>query len=175
MTHNALPWSHLTSFLWLDGNKCCDKKREIAVLLHNGLKQGASVLPAQSGAVGGICIHVVGPWENVSLECIVSHIGSHLENHLLTSPPHPSSSSLSPPLALHIHVVPKAHARARKRLHSQASFIPSKGRLYTQTGCACKICTFFPPETKKWTWFFHTRNNKIINLILSPSICFSHT
>lgn len=116
MTHKAPLWSHLTSFLWLDGNKCCGKKREISVLLHYGLKQGASVLPAQSGAVGGICIHVVGPWENVSLECIVSHIGSHLENHLLTSPPPPPRLLLPVPSTCSSR--PPSH---QKRMHARAN------------------------------------------------------
>lgn len=101
MSHKQLTWSHLSSFLWLDGNKCDKKKKDISVLLHYGLKQGASVLPAQSRVVGWICIQLVGPWENVSLECIVSRIGPHLENHLPKSPQLllsvPSTCSSRPP------------------------------------------------------------------------------
>lgn len=125
MTHNGghevisvgfCDWMEVTVEVW---------KKEKAVLLHYGLKQGASVLLAPSGWWWGICIHVVGPWENVSLGCIVSHCGSHLENHLPTSPP--GSSSLSPPLALRVHSPPHTRTHTHQifihRLHSFCGWV----------------------------------------------------
>lgn len=78
----------------IEGKK---KKKKEAALLH----YARCIRPSSTERVAGwICIHGVDPWENVSLGCTVSHIRSHLENHL---PTFLCSSSLYPPLALLVH------------------------------------------------------------------------
>ena len=132
-------WHEVTSVLfcdWMEINVMIGKKRERHLSTSPRRAEARCIRPSSSepGGGGGICIQVVGPWENVSLECIVSHIGSHLENDLPTSPrlllSVPSTcSSRSPSYVC-------AHARG-KHLHSQTSFIR-----------VCKIC-----QKKRKTFF----------------------
>lgn len=119
----------------IEGKK---KKKKEAALLH----YARCIRPSSTERVAGwICIHGVDPWENVSLGCTVSHIRSHLENHL---PTFLCSSSLYPPLALLVHsrITPP---KEKKKTHSQTSFIP---RL-----CDCLCCTvaFLLQYTLLWS------------------------
>lgn len=68
----------------------------------------------------GICIHGVGSWENVSLGCTVSHIRTHLENHLPTSL-YPSSC----PLHSFVLSTRLVYVLRKTKTHSQTPFIPS--------------------------------------------------
>lgn len=88
------------------------KKKKEAALLH----YARCIRPSSTERVAGwICIHGVGPWENVSLGCTVSHIRSHLENHL---PTFLCSSSLYPPLALLVHShTPPPTPRKKRLIH----------------------------------------------------------
>lgn len=142
MTHNSCHEVTSVEFCdWMEVNVEVKKtKREEGCASPRWVK-ARCIRPSSSERVAGwICIHVVGPWENVSLGCIVSHIGSHLENHLPTSP---CSSSLSPPLALPVHSAANTHTKTP--FHSQNSFIlrlsncPNAQQRYTQTQ-TCFIC-----------------------------------
>lgn len=91
----------------IEGKK---KKKKEAALLH----YARCIRPSSTERVAGwICIHGVDPWENVSLGCTVSHIRSHLENHL---PTFLCSSSLYPPLALLVHSRITPPPKKKKRL-----------------------------------------------------------
>lgn len=90
---------------------------------------------------GWICIHEMGPWENVSLGCIVSHIRSHLDNHLPTSL---CSSSLSPPLALSVH----SSKNTQNTIHR-----PHSSRVWVTTHKPALIIPCHAPHTQ--TFFFN--------------------
>lgn len=138
MTHNSCHEVTSTVFCdWIEVN--VEEKRKTLYFSTTGWSKVHLSFQLRAGGGGWICIHGVGPWENVSLGCIVSH----LENHLPTSP---CSCSLSPPLAHPIHSHTNTHARTQGTLHSQTSFILSNcanaQQLYTQTHnpqCKCKM------------------------------------
>lgn len=120
----------------IEGKK---KKKKEAALLH----YARCIRPSSTERVAGwICIHGVDPWENVSLGCTVSHIRSHLENHL---PTFLCSSSLYPPLALLVHSRITPPPKEKKKTHSQTSFIP---RL---CDCLCCAVAFLLQYTLLWS------------------------
>lgn len=134
MTHNSCHEVTSVEFRdWMEVNVEVKRKKRKRGGCTSPLRVEARCMrpsSAERRVAGWICIHGVGPWENVSLGCIVSHIRSHLENHLPTSP---CSSSLSPPLALPVH----SRTNTQKN-YPQNSFIPrlsnclNAEQLYTQ-------------------------------------------
>lgn len=135
MTHNSCHEVTSVEFRdWMEVNVEVKRKKRKRGGCTSPLRVEARCMrpsSAERRVAGWICIHGVGPWENVSLGCIVSHIRSHLENHL---PKSPCSSSLSPPLALPVH----SRTNTQKN-YPQNSFIPrlsnclNAEQLYTQT------------------------------------------
>lgn len=137
MTHNSCHEITSDEFCdWMEVNVEVKKKGKSCT---SPLRvEARSIRPSSTERVAGwICIHGVGPWENVSLGCIVSHIRSHLENHLPTSL---CSSSLSPPLALPVH-----SRTNTQKTHPQTSFIPRLSNCpnYTHTRSGLATHTHF--------------------------------
>lgn len=141
MTHKQLAWSHLSSFLWLDGNKCCDGKKKERHLCTSPLwAEARCICPSSSELGGGGNLYSCGA---PMRKCLFR---MHRLTYWISSGKSLAHVPPAPPLCpLHLlftsTVVPR---RAHKHLHSQISFILSAGRGYTQTSCAWKICQICP-------------------------------
>ena len=122
MTHNSCHEVTTVEFCdWMEVDVEVRKKKEKEGCTSPLRVEARCIRPSSAERVAGwICIHGLGPWENVSLGCIVSHIRSHLENH---SPTSPCSSSLSPPLALPVHSRTNTQKNLIHRPHSSWGWV----------------------------------------------------